>query len=88
MDGPRSLEWVLKKGLLVGKEHWSMGFQQVFGGHVRLCPPLFISKEKDKMGKETRNEATVEKGRDSAEPCVLEEVIIEELAVDGICGIY
>ncbi|SPF50520.1 hypothetical protein SBDP1_870032 [Syntrophobacter sp. SbD1] len=40
------------------------------------------------MGKETRNEATVEKGRDSAEPCVLEEVIIEELAVDGICGIY
>lgn len=40
------------------------------------------------MGQETRNEALPEKERDCTEPSILEEVVIEELAVDGICGIY
>jgi mycofactocin precursor len=40
------------------------------------------------MGKETRNEALVEREQDCATPSILEEVIIEELDVDGICGIY
>jgi mycofactocin precursor len=40
------------------------------------------------MGKETRNEAVIEKDQDSAKPSILEEVVIEELDVDGICGIY
>jgi mycofactocin precursor len=45
-------------------------------------------KEREKMGKETRNEALIEKEQSSADPCILEEVVVEELAVDGICGIY
>ncbi|MGC9194171.1 MAG: variant-type mycofactocin precursor [Syntrophobacteraceae bacterium] len=40
------------------------------------------------MGKETRNEAVIEKDQDCARPSILEEVVIEELDVDGICGIY
>jgi mycofactocin precursor len=40
------------------------------------------------MGNETRNEALKEKEQDCVEPSILEEVVIEELAVDGICGIY
>ncbi|MDR3569975.1 MAG: variant-type mycofactocin precursor [Syntrophobacteraceae bacterium] len=40
------------------------------------------------MGKETRNEAVVEMEKDLATPSILEEVVIEELDVDGICGIY
>lgn len=40
------------------------------------------------MGKETGNEALIEKEPDCIEPSILDEVVIEELAVDGICGIY
>jgi mycofactocin precursor len=34
------------------------------------------------------NETVVEDCRECREPMILEEVNIEELAVDGICGIY
>lgn len=37
------------------------------------------NKEKEKM---------VEEPLDCQEPAILEEIDIEELAVDGICGIY
>ncbi|MGC8494009.1 MAG: variant-type mycofactocin precursor [Syntrophobacteraceae bacterium] len=40
------------------------------------------------MGKETKNEAVIEKDQDCASPSILDEVVIEELDVDGICGIY
>lgn len=40
------------------------------------------------MGKETRDDLLTEKDQDVEEPSILEEVVIEELAVDGICGIY
>jgi mycofactocin precursor len=36
-------------------------------------------KEKDRM---------VEDCQECQEPAILEEVTIEELAVDGICGVY
>ncbi len=49
---------------------------------------VHLKERNTKMGKETRNEASVEKINDPGEPCVLDEVIVEELAVDGICGIY
>jgi mycofactocin precursor len=44
-------------------------------------------------GKEMENERKekdqiVEDNVDSQEPAILEEIDIEELAVDGICGIY
>jgi mycofactocin precursor len=34
------------------------------------------------------NDRTVEESCECQEPAILEEVNIEELAVDGICGIY
>lgn len=34
------------------------------------------------------NDQIVEDKLDSQEPAILEEIDIEELAVDGICGIY
>ncbi len=40
------------------------------------------------MGRETKNEAVIEKDQDCASPSILDEVVIEELDVDGICGIY
>jgi mycofactocin precursor len=40
------------------------------------------------MGKETRNEAVIEMEQDCTKPSILDEVVIEELDVDGICGIY
>jgi len=40
------------------------------------------------MGSEIREEAVVVKEHNPEVPCVLDEVVIEELAVDGICGIY
>ncbi len=40
------------------------------------------------MGKESRNEVVIEKEKDCASPSILDEVVIEELDVDGICGIY
>jgi mycofactocin precursor len=33
-------------------------------------------------------EIVVEECRESQKPAILEEINIEELAVDGICGIY
>lgn len=41
------------------------------------------------MEKEIREKETVEVKEEKVEiPSILEEVNIEELAVDGICGIY
>jgi len=40
------------------------------------------------MGNEIREEAVIVKDQTVEVPSVLEEVVIEELAVDGICGIY
>jgi mycofactocin precursor len=41
------------------------------------------------MDKEMQvKERPVEEGLESQEPRILEEIVIEELAVDGICGIY
>jgi mycofactocin precursor len=41
------------------------------------------------MDKEMQEkERPVEEGLESQEPRILEEIVIEELAVDGICGIY
>jgi mycofactocin precursor len=40
------------------------------------------------MGAEYRDEMLTEKEQKLEGPSILEEVVIEELAVDGICGIY
>lgn len=39
---------------------------------------LAMNEEKDVMEAEAEEQA----------PCILDEVCIEEMAVDGICGIY
>jgi len=39
------------------------------------------------MDKET-TETTENKSQDTEEPQVLEEIVVEELSIDGICGVY
>lgn len=36
----------------------------------------------------THDEQAMEVKAEEQAPCILEEVCIEEMAVDGICGIY
>jgi hypothetical protein len=40
------------------------------------------------MGTECRDEMVIKKEENLEEPSILEQVVIDELAVDGICGIY
>ncbi|MDR3554286.1 MAG: variant-type mycofactocin precursor [Syntrophobacteraceae bacterium] len=40
------------------------------------------------MGTERRNQTLPEEEQTCTEPWILDEVIVEELAVDGICGVY
>ena len=40
-----------------------------------------------KMDKET-TETTRNENQDTEEPQVLEEIVVEELSIDGICGVY
>ena len=42
-----------------------------------------------KEAKTSHTQATIlETVESHAEPCILEEIVIEELAIDGICGVY
>ena len=40
------------------------------------------------MENERREKEVIENGQDHQEPAILDEIDVEELAVDGICGIY
>ncbi len=43
------------------------------------------------MEKKLANKMDIEKHETEAnteEPCVMEEIQVEELAIDGICGVY
>jgi mycofactocin precursor len=48
------------------------------GGHISMS-----EKEKEIREKELETEE-----KNAEIPAILEEIVIEELAVDGICGIY
>jgi mycofactocin precursor len=48
------------------------------GGHISMS-----EKEKETREKELETE-----DKNVEAPAILEEIVIEELAVDGICGIY
>jgi len=45
-------------------------------------------KQCDKQRKENTMEAEVTEVTCSEEPRILEEIQVEELAIDGICGVY
>jgi mycofactocin precursor len=42
--------------------------------------------EEQKPGLETTNKNAAR--NDSGEPQILEEIVVEELSIDGICGVY
>jgi mycofactocin precursor len=48
-------------------------------------------RQRAKQHLERRNEMETEKQNETCtneEPCILEEIQVEELAIDGICGVY
>jgi mycofactocin precursor len=63
---------------LKGTEGFRLVRQSVIGGHISMS-----ENEKEMREKELETEE-----KNVEIPAILEEIIIEELAVDGICGIY
>jgi mycofactocin precursor len=56
------------------------------GASMRLCRKTFLKGRKS-MEKKFENEVQeLEKCKE--EPKILEEIQVEELAIDGICGVY
>jgi mycofactocin precursor len=57
-------------------------------GLFLTCSSKFRVKGEEMENERKEKDQIVEDSLDCQEPAILEEIDIEELAVDGICGIY